>query len=157
MRCIVLCCLPLQTTTCEIKLNVAKVQYKLSVALGLNLPWYGSMEWNMEETFSMEWKIFSVDWKWNGRKLPVWSVEKSSSIPYHALLGTVSIYSFIAIALEQWWSTGAKKKKTAIISPLYVAFYDSMYVRHQNFVEDLVPKVKFFVRKMSYVDDVHAK
>ena len=23
---------------------------------------------------------------WNGRKLPVWNMEKSSSIPYHALL-----------------------------------------------------------------------
>ena len=44
-----------------------------------------SMEWNMEENFSMEWKIFSMEWKWNGRKLPVWNMEKSSSIPYHAL------------------------------------------------------------------------
>ena len=31
-------------------------KYKLHVAAGLNLPWYKSMEWNMEETFSMEWK-----------------------------------------------------------------------------------------------------
>ena len=46
-----------------------------------------SMEWNMEENFSMEWKIFGIEWKWNGRKLPVWNIEKSSSIPYHALLG----------------------------------------------------------------------
>ena len=38
-----------------------------------------SMEWNME------WKIFSMEWKWNGRKLEVWIMEKSSSIPYHAL------------------------------------------------------------------------
>ena len=38
-----------------------------------------SMEWNME------WKIFSEEWKWNGKKLPVWNMEKSSSIPYHAL------------------------------------------------------------------------
>ena len=43
-----------------------------------------SMEWNMEENFSMEWKIFGIEWKWNGRKLPVWNMEKSSSIPYHA-------------------------------------------------------------------------
>ena len=35
----------------------------------------------MEENFSMEWKIFSMKWKWNGRKLPVWNMEKSSSIP----------------------------------------------------------------------------
>ena len=56
-------------------LNVAKVQYKLRIAFGLNLPWYGGVEWNMEEKFSMEWdmewKIFSMEWKWNGRQLPV--------------------------------------------------------------------------------------
>ena len=39
----------------------------------------------MEQNFSMEWKIFGMEWKWNGRKLPVWNMEKSSSIPYHAL------------------------------------------------------------------------
>ena len=42
----------------------------------------------MEENFSMEWKIFGMEWKWNGRKLPVWNMEKSSSIPYHALVLT---------------------------------------------------------------------
>ena len=46
-----------------------------------------SMKWNMEENFSMklnmEWKIFGMEWKWNGRKLPVWNMEKSSSIPFH--------------------------------------------------------------------------
>ena len=49
----------------RLSLNVAKVQYKLRVAYGLNLPWYGCMEWNMEEKFSMEWnmewKIFSME------------------------------------------------------------------------------------------------
>ena len=44
-----------------------------------------SMEWNMEENFSMEWnmerKIFGMEWKWNGRKLPVRNMEKLSSIP----------------------------------------------------------------------------
>ena len=44
----------------------------------------------MEENFGMEWimewKMFSMEWKWNGRKLPFWNMEKSSSIPYHALL-----------------------------------------------------------------------
>ena len=48
-----------------------------------------SMEWNMEENFSMEWnmawKIFGMEWKWNGRKLPVWNTEKSPVVPYHAL------------------------------------------------------------------------
>ena len=32
----------------------------------------------MEENFSMEW---NMEWKWNGRKLPVWNMEKLSSIP----------------------------------------------------------------------------
>ena len=41
----------LWVTTCKVTLNVAKVLYKLCVAFGLNLPWYGSMEWNMEENF----------------------------------------------------------------------------------------------------------
>ena len=44
--------------------------------------WYGSMEWHMEENFSMEW---NMEWKWNGKKLPVSNMEKSSSIPYRAL------------------------------------------------------------------------
>ena len=39
----------------------------------------------MEENFSMEWKIFILEWKWNRRKLTVRNMEKSSSIPYHAL------------------------------------------------------------------------
>ena len=46
-------------------LNVAKVQYKLRVASGLNLPWCGSMEWNMEENCSMEWNMeenFSMEY-----------------------------------------------------------------------------------------------
>ena len=34
-----------------------------------------SMEWNMERIFNMEWnmewKIFGMEWKWNGRKLPL--------------------------------------------------------------------------------------
>ena len=47
-----------------------------------------SMEWNMEENFSvewnMEWKIFGMEWKWDG-KLPVWNMEKLSSIPFHTM------------------------------------------------------------------------
>ena len=38
-----------------------------------------SMEWNVE------WKILSMEWKWNGRKLPVWDMEKLSSIPFHTM------------------------------------------------------------------------
>ena len=33
------------------------MQYKLRVASGLNIPWYGSIEWNMEENFNMEWNM----------------------------------------------------------------------------------------------------
>ena len=62
MRCIALCCLPLQVNTCKGKLmlNVAIIQYKLSVASGLNLPWYESMEWNTEENSGMEW---NMEWR----------------------------------------------------------------------------------------------
>ena len=66
--------------------NIAKVQsnkiYIRCIASSLKFLWYGSMEWNMEENFSMEW---NMEWKWKGRKLPVWNMEKSPSIPYHAL------------------------------------------------------------------------
>ena len=63
------------------------MQCNIRVASGLNLLWYGSMEWNVEDNFSMEWnmewKIFSMEWI--GRKFVEWNMEKSSSIPYHAL------------------------------------------------------------------------
>ena len=59
MRCIVpYWCLPLRVSTCKGTLNVAKVQYKLRVASGMNFCCCGNMERNMEENFSMEWKIF---------------------------------------------------------------------------------------------------
>ena len=45
-------------------LNTAKVGDKLRVASDLNLPWYGSIEWNMEENFRMEWKISSIYMEW---------------------------------------------------------------------------------------------
>ena len=45
----------------------------------------------MEENFSMEWKNFGMEWKWNGRKLPVWNMEKLPSIPYHALFACFAI------------------------------------------------------------------
>ena len=34
--------------------------YKLRFAPGLNLFWYGSMEWKMEKIFSMKW---NMEWK----------------------------------------------------------------------------------------------
>ena len=52
------------------------------------------MEWNTEENFSMEgnmeWKIFSMEWKWNGKKIASMEYRKIvfHSIPYYALLAT---------------------------------------------------------------------
>ena len=86
-------------------LNIAKVQIRLCIAFDLKVLWYGSMEWNMEENFGMEWKIFNMERKWNGRKLAVWSTEKSSSIPYHALV-TSSWGLFCVIAPGQHSSSG---------------------------------------------------
>ena len=69
--------------------NIAKVQsnkiYLCCIASNLKFLWYVSMEWKLEENFTMEWKIFGMEWKWNGRKFPVWKMEKSSSIPFHTM------------------------------------------------------------------------
>ena len=43
------------------------------------------MEENFSMEWTMEWKIFSMEWKWNGRKLSVWDMEKLSSIPFHTM------------------------------------------------------------------------
>ena len=47
--------------------NIAKVQsnkiYLRCIASSLKFLCYGSMEWNVEENFSMEWKIFGMEWK----------------------------------------------------------------------------------------------
>ena len=77
----VLLCAPSQV----VAYNVAKVQNIDCIASSLKVFWYGygSMEWNGEENFSMEWKIFSMEW--NGRTLPVWNMEKSSSIAFHTM------------------------------------------------------------------------
>ena len=64
------------------------------------------MEWTMEENSSMEWnmksKIFSMEWKWNGIKLPVWNMEKSFSISFHTMpcvwVGSLKRISSINIA-----------------------------------------------------------
>ena len=64
MRCIIPYCLLLRATTRKGALNIANVQCTLCVAFGLNLPWYGSIEWNMEENFSLEWKkIASLEYE----------------------------------------------------------------------------------------------
>ena len=61
-----------------------------------------SMEWNME------WKIFSMEWKWNGRKFPVWNMEKSSSIPFHTMprIYVCEMYGLIKKSrnLANWYS-----------------------------------------------------
>ena len=56
------------------------MQYKLRVASGLSLPWYGSMEWNMGQKFGMEW---NMEWK----KIARMEYEKIvfHSISFHAL------------------------------------------------------------------------
>ena len=51
--------------------NIAKMQLKQQntrcMASTLKFLWYGRMEWNIEENFTMgwnmEWKIFSMEWK----------------------------------------------------------------------------------------------
>ena len=45
------------------------------------------MEWNMEKNLVWNgiWDGRFLAWNGNGRKSPVWNMEKSSSIPYHAL------------------------------------------------------------------------
>ena len=65
--------------------NIAKVQNIRCIASSLKVLWYGSIEWNMEENLSMEWKIFTMERKWNGRKLPEWNTEKSSLNPFHTM------------------------------------------------------------------------
>ena len=57
--------------------NVAKVQNICCIAFDLKILWYGSMAWNMEGNFSMEWKIFGIERK----KIPSMEYGKSSSIP----------------------------------------------------------------------------
>ena len=39
----------------------------------------------MEENYSMEWKIFSMEWKWNGRKLPVPYGIWKNRLPFHTI------------------------------------------------------------------------
>ena len=55
-------------------LNIAKVQYKLRIASSLT--YLGMEVWN---------GICKKILVWNGRKLPVWNMEKSSSIAFHTM------------------------------------------------------------------------
>ena len=79
------CCIfvLLRAPSLVVAYNIAKKQ---NIRCNVSSPkflWYGSMEWNMEENFSMEWKIFSMEWK------KICSMEYGKivfhSIPYHAL------------------------------------------------------------------------
>ena len=52
---------------------------------------FGVEVWNGIRKKILVWNGRFLVWNgrflvWNGRKLPVWNVEKSSSIPYHALV-----------------------------------------------------------------------
>ena len=53
---------PSRATSCEDTLNMAKVKIMHCFAFSLKVSWYESMEWNMEENFSMKWKIFIMEW-----------------------------------------------------------------------------------------------
>ena len=46
----------------------------------------------MEENFSMEWKIFGMEWK----KLASMKYGKSSSIPFHALTAVLTTNIFLS-------------------------------------------------------------
>ena len=50
--------------------NIAKVQIICGVGSRVKVLWYESIEWNMEENFSMEWNIFSLEK--DGKKLLEW-------------------------------------------------------------------------------------
>ena len=41
--------------------------------------------WKKTVVWNTEWKIFSMEWQSNGRNLPVWNMEKLSSISFHSM------------------------------------------------------------------------
>ena len=67
--------------------NIAKMQSsKINVALLPVYPFFGMEVWNGIWKKLLAWNGRLL--VWNGQKLPVWNVEKSSSIPCHALSAT---------------------------------------------------------------------
>ena len=48
--------------------------------------WKKILAWNGIRKKILVWNGRFLVWKWNGRKLPIWNMEKSSSIPYHAMM-----------------------------------------------------------------------
>ena len=75
-------CWPTFTSGCLQLCKGVKQQNIRCIASSLKFLWYGSIEWNMEENFCMEWKIFGMEWK------KIASMEYGKivflSIPYHA-------------------------------------------------------------------------
>ena len=67
--------------------NIANVQIIRCAVSSLKDIRYRSLECNMDQNIIMERKIFSMEWKWNGGKLPVWNMDKSSSISFHTMPG----------------------------------------------------------------------
>ena len=77
------------------------MQYKLRVASGLNLPWYGSMEWNMEEHFKngMEDNCQYGIWK--------------SRLPFHTMPWVSD--EALQLVLKKKFNDVSLKKGTAVI------------------------------------------
>ena len=60
-------CIVKRTLFRVVAYDIAKVRNICCIASNLQIFWYGSTEWNIEENFSMEsnmkWTIFSMEWK----------------------------------------------------------------------------------------------
>ena len=65
--------------------GIAKVQMMRWIASSLNEPWYGSMEWNMEENFGMEWKGRFFVWNGYGREENCWNGNWKNHLPFHSI------------------------------------------------------------------------
>ena len=65
--------------------NIAKVQNIRCIASSPKILWYGSMEWNMEENFRMEWNGRFLVWNGNGMEencqYGIWK----NHIPFHSM------------------------------------------------------------------------
>ena len=74
-------CLLSQVTTSEGTLSITTVRVIRCVAPSINALWYGSMKWNMEENFSMEWNGRFLVWKENCQN-GIWK----NHLPFHTML-----------------------------------------------------------------------
>ena len=88
------CCIfvLLRAPSLVVAYSIAKAQNIRSIASiqKVLLVWKYGMEYGRKFQYGVEYgkENFSIEWKWNGRKLPVWNMEKSCSILFHALLLT---------------------------------------------------------------------